>query len=205
MRRLFSAKVPNSSSAEVRLGLLIEPNPHGKWRWKSREWKGRWKRRWRVESRGSKSIKTTTSCGWNMDDVRARHLSQCHVRNWNVCCETLENVTCEGVLFTLPVGCSCTRSDYNHFFKTQKLVKNSSLSFLMSECPKQVPFSLRPLISWAQRSLTFFNLWAPPVFTPLPPWGTGWRRRRMPPLILITENWFKSLLLRIHGGDGPYL
>ena len=35
-----------------------------------------------------------------MDDVRARHLSQCHVQHWNVRCETLENATCEGVLST---------------------------------------------------------------------------------------------------------
>ena len=34
-----------------------------------------------------------------MDDVRARHLSQCHVRHKNECGETRENVTCEGVLF----------------------------------------------------------------------------------------------------------
>ena len=34
------------------------------------------------------------------------------------------------------------------------------------------------------------------MFIPLPPWGTGWRRRRMPPLVLITRNWFSSLFSR---------
>ena len=55
------------------------------------------------------------------------------------------------------------------------------------------------LISRAQRSLTFLNLWAPPVFIPLPPWGTG-RRRRMPPLVLIKVDWFRSLFSRFTVG-----
>ena len=36
----------------------------------------------------------------------------------------------------------------------------------------------------------------PPVFIPLPPWGTVWRRRRMPPLVLMTRDWFRSLFSR---------
>ena len=51
-----------------------------------------------------------------------------------------ENVTCEGVLFTHTVGCSRLLSAVNNLTTTnfKKLVKNSTLSFLMSEHPKQV-------------------------------------------------------------------
>ena len=37
--------------------------------------------------------------------------------------------------------------------------------------------------------------WPPPVSIPLPPWRTG-RRRRMPPLVLMKRDWFKSLFSR---------
>ena len=40
------------------------------------------------------------------------------------------------------------------------------------------------------------NIWAPPVFIPLPPWGTGRRRRWMPPLVLMKRYWFRSLFSR---------
>ena len=46
-----------------------------------------------------------------------------------------ENVTCEGVLFTLPVGCSRLLSDVNDLIKT-KSCQNFTLR--MSEHPKQV-------------------------------------------------------------------
>ena len=69
-------------------------NPHGRWRWRTGEWKGRWERRWRAQRRGSKSIKTTT-CRWHMDDVRKTHWA--NVRHWNECMQVRENVTCEGV------------------------------------------------------------------------------------------------------------
>ena len=56
-----------------------------------------------------------------------------------------ENVTCEGVLFTPPVGCSRLLSAVNDltttfFFlkKKENLVKMSTLSCLMSKLQKQV-------------------------------------------------------------------
>ena len=50
-----------------------------------------------------------------------------------------ENVTYEGVLFTSPVGCSRLLSDVNDLTTTNlKIAKKSTLSFLMSEHPKQV-------------------------------------------------------------------
>ena len=39
------------------------------------------------------------------------------------------------------------------------------------------------------------KIWAPPVSIPLPPWGTG-RRRRMPHLVLMKRDWFRSLFSR---------
>ena len=91
---------------------------------------------------------------------------------------------------------SCKRSDYNNFFtkKNRQTKKTLWVSWWVSVQNKS-HCSLRPLIVWAQRSLTIFNLWAPPLFIPLPPWGTRWRRRRMPPLVLI-KNWFRSLFSR---------
>ena len=46
-----------------------------------------------------------------MDDVRARHLEPEPMSRptLNVCCETRENVTCEGVLFTHMVSSHRTR------------------------------------------------------------------------------------------------
>ena len=50
-----------------------------------------------------------------------------------------ENVTYECVLFTPCVGCSRLLSSVNDLTTTnQKIVKNSTLSLLMSEHPKQV-------------------------------------------------------------------
>ena len=40
------------------------------------------------------------------------------------------------------------------------------------------------------------KIWVPPIFIPLPPWGTGTRRRLLPPLVLMTRNWFRSLFSR---------
>ena len=57
----------------------------------------------KVESR--RDVKHTSA--WNMDGMtRTDTLSQCHVRHCYECRETRKNVTCDGVLLTLPVGCS---------------------------------------------------------------------------------------------------
>ena len=53
-------------------------------------------------------------------------LSQCHVRHCCECRETWENVTCEGVLFTLPVSCSRLPSAVNDLATTN--LKKSSTS-----------------------------------------------------------------------------
>ena len=49
--------------------------------------KGRWERRWRVQSGESKRDQNE-HCACSMDDVmRTTILSQCHVRHWNECGE----------------------------------------------------------------------------------------------------------------------
>ena len=64
----------------------------------------------KVESR--REVRHTSAR--NMDDMtRTNTLSQCHWRHCYECRETRENVTCEGVLFTLPVGCSRLLSAVN--------------------------------------------------------------------------------------------
>ena len=52
---------------------------------------------------------------------------------------------------------------------------------------------LASLISstWCERGVVD---WAPPVFIPLPPWRTG--KRRMPPLVLMKWDWFRSFFSR---------
>ena len=76
--------------------------------------------------------------GWRAQDT----LSQCHVCDILVRVrETRENVTCEGVLFTLPVGWSRLLSAVNDLTTQifeKKNRQNFTLSFLMNEHPKQV-------------------------------------------------------------------
>ena len=49
-------------------GTSLRSDPHGRWgwSWRSGERTWRWERRWREQSGESKSIKTTTPCGWYM-------------------------------------------------------------------------------------------------------------------------------------------
>ena len=111
--------------------------------------------KWRVEEI---SKRTTTQAHDDMTWCAQDTLSQCHVRHWNVCCETRENVTCEGVLFTLPVGRSRLLSTWVVVHKQVSLFllpsihqistlgktsscQHSTLSNLMSQRLKQVaPF-----------------------------------------------------------------
>ena len=81
-----------------------------------------WERRWRVQSGESKRGQNK-HCAWSMDDVfRTTILSQCQMRHWNVCCETRENLTCEGVLFTHSVGCSRMLSAVNDLWSSTHLL-----------------------------------------------------------------------------------
>ena len=180
-------KVPNSSIPEAHSVLLPEPTH-------MEDEDERDGEECKVESRRESKQPLRMKHGWHDAD---KHLSQCHVRHWNVCCETRENVTCEGVLFTLPVGCSRLLPAVNDLTTTiQKSFKIPLWVSWWVSVQNRYACSLMLLIPWAQRSLTFFNLWAPPVFIPLPPWGTGRRRRRMPPSGLIKRNWFRSLFSR---------
>ena len=45
-----------------------------------------------------------------------KHLSQCRVRHHHECGQTRENVTCDGVLFTLSVGCCEHHTSHHPFF-----------------------------------------------------------------------------------------
>ena len=66
----------------------------------------------------------------------------------------------------------------------------------MSKRAKQVSLFFDAAHSTSSEVIDFHQLWDPSVFIPLPPWGTGWRGPRMPPLVLIKVNWFRSLLSR---------
>ena len=99
-------------------GTSLRTDPHWKWRWRSGGWSRRWERLWRVQSGESQRIKNAqpheTWMGWHAHYA----LSQCHVRHCYECRETWENVTCEGVLFTLPVSCSRLPSAVNDLATT---------------------------------------------------------------------------------------
>ena len=68
--------------------------------------------------------------GW--DDAH-QHLSQCHVRHCYECRETRENVTCEGVLFTPPVGCSRLLSAVNDLTTTSSKILSKFHSEFLDE------------------------------------------------------------------------
>ena len=95
------AKVPNYLFAEAHRGFLSEPI-HMEDEVKDQEDEvedGRDCEEGKVESR--REVRHTRT--WNMDGMtRTDTLSQCHVRHRYESVQTRENVTCEGVLFTVP-------------------------------------------------------------------------------------------------------
>ena len=109
---MLSAKVLNSSFAEAHRVLLSEPT-HMEDTGEDQENEEEDERDFQecnVESR-RESRRTTT---WNMDDtMRTTPWAMSHVRHCHECGETRENATCEGVLFTVPVGCSRLLSAVN--------------------------------------------------------------------------------------------
>ena len=157
----------------------------------SKEWKGE-----------SQRVRTTSS--WAHEDgmewiVRCTpNLSQCRCDIKNVCKQVRENVTRE-VCCSHSVGCSILLSAVNDLTTTnlKNLVEVSLWAAQWESRFNRSPCSVMPLISRAQRYLTLMNLWAPPVVIPLPPWCAGWRRRRMPFLILVERNRCKSLFSRL--------
>ena len=59
-------------------------------------------------------------------------LSQCDVRHCERCVQTRENVTCEGVLFTHPVGCSRLPSAVNDLatiFLQKDIIMSSTIFY----------------------------------------------------------------------------
>ena len=80
------------------------------------------------------------------------------MRHWNECMQVRENVTCEGVLFKHPVGCSRLQPAVNDPTTTNQKTKNSTLTFLMSTLQNKSPCSLRLLCDELKRhwqSLTY--------------------------------------------------
>ena len=75
--------------------------------------------------RGSKRDQTHRRMRHGWYDAH-KHLSQCRVTDYNKCAQTRENVTCEGVLFTLPVGCSRLPSAVNDLATTKKIMSSTS-------------------------------------------------------------------------------
>ena len=73
--------------------------------------------KWRVRREGRREIKHTSA--WNMDEMtRTNTLSQRRVRHHYTCAQNRENVMCQGVLFTLTVGCSRSPSAVNDLSTT---------------------------------------------------------------------------------------
>ena len=105
---------------------------------------------------------------WNVRCARQTWAWATHVRV--IRCESTRKCDVWGVLFTPIVGCSRLLSTVNDLTTTKKIFRGAWLWWI---------------------------LWAPPVIVPLPPWCAGWRRRRMPFLILPEKNRCKSLFSRL--------
>ena len=58
--------------------------------------------------------------------TRTNTLSQCRVRHYHECRQKRENVTCEGVLFAPPVGCSRLPSAVNDLATISKIMSSTS-------------------------------------------------------------------------------
>ena len=103
-----------------------------------------------------------------------------------------------GVLFTSPVGCSTLLSGFDCYNK-----KRINLSKCHSEQLSEKAASTGRFVLWCRSchdlrgTWLWWVLWAPPVVIPLPPWCAGWRRRRMPFLILPERKRCKSLIFRL--------
>ena len=91
---------------------------------------------------------------------------------------------------------SCKRSDYNK----KKLAKCHFWAALWKNCTTGLTV-LFAALSRAQMCVTFLKKkyfsWAPPGIVPLPPRCSGWRRRRMPFLVLRGSNRCDSLFSRL--------
>ena len=104
MRGLLSANVPNISFAEAHSVLLPEPTHMDDEDEDQEDEKEDERHGEECKMEGRRESKQPLR---SKDDVmRTNILSQCHVRHWFECGETRENVTCEGVPFAEPDGCS---------------------------------------------------------------------------------------------------
>ena len=116
-----------------------------------------------------------------------------------ITCESTRKCDVWGVLFTLPVGCSRLLSAVNDLTTTNFKI-SCKVSLLSSLVKKPLNGSLRsmmPLFHELRGAWLWWILWAPPGIVPLPPRCAGWRRRRMPFLILPEKNRCKSFLSRL--------
>ena len=165
--------------------------------------KGRWERRWKAKSRRESRRKSCNT--HHADDTCMKcaphtlFLSQCqrdtqmcavqHEKMWRVRCavHTLRRLQ--------QIAISCKRSDYN---KLNKILSKCHCEQLSEEAAS----TGRPVL-WCRSFLElrgnwhWWILWAPPVIVPLPPWCAGWRRRRLPFLILVERNRCRSLFSRL--------
>ena len=154
-------------------------------------------------------IKRTTKHMMTWRDARKTPwaLSQCHVRHWNVCCETRENVTCEGVLTTHSAGCSrllsaVKRSDYNN---SKNLVKKFHSEFLDEWASKTILLFFEAAHSMSSEVVD--NLWfmsSTSVHSTATMWY--WMKKTTNATFGIDKGELVQVaLLQIHSGDGAYL
>ena len=139
VRGLFSAKVPKSSFAEVRMGLLIEPThmvekDEEQENEKENERDGGKAKGRVVENQATQNIQMTRE----MKCADNQTLSQCHLRHWNECAQTREKCNVWGCSVHTTrrlqqIVISCKRSDYNKYFFLKKKSRQKFHSEFLDE------------------------------------------------------------------------
>ena len=97
-------------------------NRHGRWRWRSGEWKGRWARRWRVQNGESKRYQNAQPLKrmmtWRDADNHLEPMSRTTLKCvlWNTRKCDVWGCSVHTPRRLQQIAISCNRCDYNKFF-----------------------------------------------------------------------------------------
>ena len=133
-----------------------------------------------------------------------RWLMECDVRTPNLrleprmCVSLYEKMWRVRCAVHTPVGCSRLLSAVNGLTTTKKILQSVTSEQLCEETAQRVsPFYMLLFHELRCAWLLIKFSWAPSGIVPLPPRCAGWRRRRMPFLVLPRGNRCESLFSRL--------